>query len=315
MRVACGQASGCPCAGRASHSGVPSEHGTAKRGPAAEVTRPGVRQAGGRAVDSRQNSHPSSAEALERLGGLSLRELSLDSLLRTVAGLAKTVMPGNPETSVLMLFRGDPTTVLSTGQLAVDLDERQYERGHGPCLHAARTGELTEIPDTRTDSRWQDYLRRAVERGNLSSLSVPLAIDENEQVSGALNIYARQPDAFDEDSRSVATRFGPYAAVATGNLYAYRSARDMADNLQAALESREVIDQAKGVLIERYKLTPDQAFQLRAQASMNANGKVRDIAADLVHTGELPGAQPRSNGGRPAPQRQPRRTGPGGTEL
>src|SRR3954449_1455355 len=210
MRVACGQASGCPCAGRASHSGVPSEHGTAKRGPAAEVTRPGVRQAGGRAVGSSQNSHLSSAEALERLGGLSLRELSLESLLQTVADLAKTVMPGNPETSVLMLVRGDPTTVVSTGQLAVDLDERQYERGHGPCLHAARTGELTEIADTRTDSRWQDYMPRAVEHGTLSSLSTPLLIDD-EEGTGALNVYARRPHAFDEDSRTAATRFAPYA--------------------------------------------------------------------------------------------------------
>jgi GAF domain-containing protein len=209
------------------------------------------------------------------------------------------VMPGNPETSVLLLVKDHPTTVVWTGQLAVALDERQYERGHGPCLHAARTGELTEITDTRTDRRWPDYLPRAVEAGNLSSLSVPLAIDKDEQVSGALNIYARRPDAFDQNSRAVATRFGPYAAVAAGNLYAYQSARDTAANLQAALASRAVIDQAKGVLIERYKLTPDQAFQLLAQASMNANRKVRDIADHLVRTGELPGAAPRRNGARP----------------
>jgi GAF domain-containing protein len=237
------------------------------------------------------NQDPQSAnaaEALERLGRLSLRELSMDSLLQTVADLSKTVMPGNPETSVLLLVKDKPTTVAHTGQLAVDLDETQYERGHGPCLHAARTGELTEIADTRTETRWQDYTQRAAERGNLSSLSIPLVIDQDEQVTGALNVYARQPDAFDEDSRSVATRFGPYAAVATGNMYAYQSARDMADNLQAALESRAVIDQAKGVLIERYKLTPDQAFQLLARVSMNANRKVRDIADRLVHTGEFP---------------------------
>jgi hypothetical protein len=88
----------------------------------------------------------------------------------------------------------------------------------------------------------------------------------------------------------------------------------MADNLQVALESRAVIDQAKGVLIERYELTPDQAFQLLVQASMNANRKVRDIADELVHTGELPAAKPRNNGGRTVSHRQPRRTGPGGTE-
>jgi GAF domain-containing protein len=204
-----------------------------------------------------------------------------------VADLSKSVMPGNPEASVLLLVRDRPTTVVSTGELATELDETQYERGHGPCLHAARTGELTEIPDTRADDRWPDYLPRAVERGNLSSLSIPLAIDPDERVTGALNIYARRPDAFDEASRSVATRFAPYAAVATGNLYAYQSARDMADNLQAALESRAVIDQGKGILMERYKLTADQAFQLLARASMTSNRKLRDVADHLVRTGEL----------------------------
>jgi GAF domain-containing protein len=189
---------------------------------------------------------------------------------------------------VLLLVKDRPTTVVSTGELATELDETQYEKGHGPCLHAARTGELTEIPDTRAEDRWPDYTPRAVEHGNLSSLSIPLAIDPDEQVTGALNIYARRFHAFDEASRSVATRFGPYAAVATGNLYAYQSARDMAENLQVALESRAVIDQAKGVLMERYKLTPDQAFQRLAQASMNANRKLRDVADHLVHTGELP---------------------------
>jgi GAF domain-containing protein len=230
------------------------------------------------------------AEALERLGRLSLRELSMDALLQTVADLTKTVMPGNPEASVLLLAKGQPTTVSSTGELATDLDETQYEKGHGPCLHAARTGEVTEIPDTRADDRWPDYTPRAVEHGNLSSLSIPLAIDPDEQVTGALNIYARRPDAFDEDSRATATRFAPYAAVAAvaaGNLYAYQSARDMAENLQAALEFRAIIDQAKGILIERYKLTPDAAFQLLARASMTTNRKLRDIADHLVRIGEL----------------------------
>jgi GAF domain-containing protein len=189
---------------------------------------------------------------------------------------------------VSVLIKDRPATVVSTGQLATDLDETQYDEGHGPCLHAARTGELTEVPDTRLDDRWPDYLQRAVEHGNLSSLSIPLAIDKDEQVTGALNIYARRPDAFDAESRSMATRFAPYAVVAAGNLYAYRSARDMADNLQTALESRAVIDQAKGILIERHKLTADQAFQLLARVSMNSNRKVREVAEHLVLTGELP---------------------------
>jgi GAF domain-containing protein len=244
-------------------------------------------------VADRQNPQQADpAEALERLGRLSLRELSMDSLLQTVADLTKQVMPGNPEASVCLLVKGRPITVVSTGPLATDLDETQYDKGHGPCLHAARTGELTEIADTRADDRWPDYLPRAVEHGNLSSLSVPLAIAQEQQVTGALNIYARRPDAFDSDSRAVATRFAPYAAVAAGNLYAYQGARDMADNLQLALESRAVIDQAKGILMERYKLTADRAFQLLARVSMDSNRKVRDIADDLVRTGQFPTGGP-----------------------
>jgi GAF domain-containing protein len=249
-------------------------------------------------VASDQTSSPTPAvQALERLGQLSLREMSMDFLLQTVADLAKTVMPGNPEASVTLVVKDHPTTVATTGRLALDLDERQYERGHGPCLHAARTGELTEIGDTRTDPRWPDYMPRAAEHGNLSSLSVPLAIDEDEQVAGALNIYAREPHAFDEDSRTAATRFGPYAAVAAGNLYAFQSARDMAANLQTALETRGVIDQAKGILMDRHKLTADQAFQALAQMSMKSNRKLRAVAEDLVRTGEQP------PGSWPAPAR------------
>ena len=256
---------------------------------------------------SDQSSPPTSAvEALERLGSLSLRRVSMEDLLQTVADLTRTVMPGNPEASVTLLVKEAPTTVASTGQLALDLDHVQYERGHGPCLHAAHTGEVTEIVDTRTDSRWPDYARRAAEHGNLSSLSIPLLIDEDDRVSGALNIYAPTPGAFNEDSRSAAMAFGPYAAVAAGNVRAYQSARDRADHLETAMQSRAVIEQAKGVLIERYKLTPDHAFRLLTLASMNANRKLRDVADDLVRTGELPAVTPRGNRGRPQGQSRSR---------
>jgi len=226
--------------------------------------------------------------ALEQLGQLSLRGQSLDALLKRVVDLSKDVMPGQPETSILVMVKDRPTTVVSTGDLATRLDETQYATGYGPCMHAATTGELTEIPDTRTETRWEEYSRRAAEEGNLSSLSVPLPIDDD--MVGALNIYAREPDAFDEDSRAEALRFGPYAGVALSNIHAYSSARELAENMQSALESRAVIDQAKGILMERHKLTADQAFQLLAHSSMRMNTKLRAIAEQLVVTGDLPGA-------------------------
>ena len=263
-------------------------------------------------ASSRQTPRPgNAAEALLRLGRLSLRELSMESLLQTVADQVTVVLPGNLEASVTLLVKEAPTTVAFTGQLALDLDHVQYERGHGPCLHAARTGEMTEIVDTRTDSRWPDYARRAAGHGNLSSLSIPLLIDEDDRVSGALNLYARTSGAFDEDTRSAAMAFGPYAAVAAGNVRAYQSARDRADHLEAAMQSRAVIEQAKGVLIERYKVTPDHAFRLLALASMNVNRKVRDVADDLVRTGEFPVAAPRGPERRSGPASAPGRPGPG----
>jgi GAF domain-containing protein len=237
-------------------------------------------------VSNDGSSSTRARQVLDQLGRLSLREQSVDTLLQRVVDLSKSVMPGEPEASILVMVRDRPTTVVSTGDLAVRLDETQYADGHGPCMHAATSGELTEITDTRTDTRWPDYARRAAAEGNLSSLSVPLGIDDD--MVGALNIYARRSDAFDGPSRSAATEFGPYAAVALGNIHAYGSARELAGNLQIALESRAVIDQAKGILMERHKLTADQAFEVLAQASMRSNTKLRDVADQLVHTGVLP---------------------------
>jgi GAF domain-containing protein len=234
----------------------------------------------------------------------------MESLLQTVADMVTTVLPGNIEASVTLLVKEAPTTVAATGKLPLDLDHVQYERGHGPCLHAARSGEVTEIVDTRTERRWPDYARRAVEHGNLSSLSIPLLIDDDERVCGALNIYAPKPDAFDEDTRSTALAFGPYAAVAAGNVRAYQRARIRADGLEVAMQSRAAIEQAKGVLIERYKVTPDHAFRLLTLASMNANRKLRDVANDLLHTGELPVVTPRGNRGHRGSGEPQSRPGP-----
>ncbi|MCW2579231.1 MAG: hypothetical protein JWR82_832 [Blastococcus sp.] len=227
----------------------------------------------------------SAQQALEQLGRLTLREHSMETLLQRVVDLAKTVMPGNPEASISLFVQDKPTTPVSTGQLAVDCDETQYGNGEGPCLHAATSGELVEIADMEAETRWSAYVREATARGARSSLSVPLLLDDG--LAGALNIYARKPHAFDEDSRVTATRFAPYAAVAVANMHAYQNARLMADNLQLALESRAVIDQAKGIVMERHKLTPDQAFQVLAEASMRTNRKLRDVAEHLVTTGEL----------------------------
>jgi len=227
----------------------------------------------------------STAEAFERLGSLALRDQSMESVLQIVVDLAKQVLPGSPEVSISLIVDDRPATTSSTAALALELDESQYRHGYGPCLEAARTGRVVEIPDTTTEQRWADYCRTAVAAGNGSSLSVPLPIPD--RVAGALNIYARTAHAFDDDARAAAGRFAPYAAVAVANMHAYTDARAMADNLQIALEARAVIDQAKGILMERHRLTADAAFQALAQVSMRTNTKVREIAEQVVRTGQF----------------------------
>jgi len=229
--------------------------------------------------------HVETDRAVQSLDALMLREHSMDTLLQAVVDATTSTLPGHVDTSISVLIGSRPATAVYTGQLALDLDESQYERGHGPCLHAATTGELVEITDARTETRWPDYTPRAVGRGSLSSLSLPLPM---EGLHAGLNIYATGADAFDDVTRTAAREFAQSAAVAISNMHDYQTARDIAGNLEVALQSRAVIDQAKGILMERHKLTADQAFQLLAHASQAANVKLRTIAEHLVRTGELP---------------------------
>ena len=234
------------------------------------------------------NDQPA-ARALEELGRLAFHEQSVESFLQRVVELTNVAMPGQGEVSITILTADRPATAAFTGPLARDCDENQYGHGYGPCLHAAVSGELTEIADNRSERRWPDYSQEAAARGALSSLSVPLPVGQRGKA--ALNIYNRAANAFGDEDRAAAIRFASYAGVAVSNMFAYQDARQLADNLQAALESRATIDQAKGILMERHRLTADQAFQMLAQASMQTNTKLRDVADELVRTGVLPGSR------------------------
>ena len=224
-------------------------------------------------------------EALDRLGRIRLADHSMPSLLDLVVGLAQRSLPGRPEASVTLMRGSRPHTAAFSGTLAKGLDESQYGHGYGPCLEAAATGLVVEVVDARLDDRWPGYVESAAAHGCLSSLSLPLPLHEG--VTGALNVYARESAAFDDDSRDQAPRLAAYAAVAAGNMLLYEDAVARAANLEVALRSRAVIDQAKGMLMERFRLTADEAFAALAQVSMQTNRKVRDVAERFVETGEF----------------------------
>ena len=143
-----------------------------------------------------------------------------------------------------------------------------------------------ELLDTRSDERWAGFPRLAAERGCRGVMSFPLP--PQELITGGLNVYARTSRPLDARTRDLAARFAAYAVVPVSNMYLYRSAVEQAGHLRQALDSRAVIDQAKGILMERFRLTADQAFDALTRVSNQANTKVRDLAAELVRTGEFP---------------------------
>jgi GAF domain-containing protein len=219
-------------------------------------------------------------DAFTELGRLSFDNTSMDVLLQRIAELAKQAIPGVAGASVTLISNDKAHTAAYTGQLALDLDETQYGRGYGPCLEAAVGEEILEITDARQETRWPDYTRIAVERGSLSSLSVPVPV--REALHGGLNLYAVEAGAFDDDARDTATTFASYAAVAVHNMHLYESTRELADNLDIAMRTRAVIEQAKGILMSQRRCDATEAFTLLAAASQRSNRKLRDIAQAIV---------------------------------
>lgn len=233
-------------------------------------------------IDSRNPERTQAA--LDELGLTLLDAESTHSVLQKVVDLVCSVMPEGVDASITLVRDGQATTAAYTGQLARDLDELQYEMGYGPCMEAAVGGYPIRITDGRIEDRWPSYMPTFLERGALSSLAVPVPAAHP---TAALNVYAIDTDAFTDADVRTAAHFASYAAVALANMDALENARDLAENLQAAMRFRSVIEQAKGILMERHKLTADQAFRLLAETSMHTNRKVRDVAENLVLTGEV----------------------------
>ncbi|SIM85421.1 GAF and ANTAR domain-containing protein [Micromonospora cremea] len=219
-------------------------------------------------------------DAFAELGRIKLDENSLDDVLQRVAELAKRALPIPVEVSVTLVRGGTGHTAAFTDELARDLDERQYAHGRGPCLEAAASGNVLSVPDLTADDRWPDWAQRGRQAGVGSSVSIGLPIQE--AVVGALNVYAHMPHAFDDDSVSILKTFGAYAAVALANAQLYDSTATLARQMQEAMTSRAVIEQAKGIIMAERRCSPAEAFTILSKVSQDSNRKVREVAQALV---------------------------------
>ena len=230
-------------------------------------------------------SEPSPAGLTETLSALTQTLLTDDSNLqdglRRVAAAGCSLLANCTAASVTIIERGRPNTMGATDDSALALDRVQYDLGDGPCLSAATEGRTIRIDAVPTDRRWPVFNRAATASGVASTLSVPLRLADG-NLTGGLNIYGQIEAGFSEHDEQVAEAFAAQASIVVANARAYWAAFELTRHLTAAMETRAVIEQAKGILMTTNRIDAHAAFDLLRRRSQAENRKLREIAAEIV---------------------------------
>ena len=210
-------------------------------------------------------------------------EGSVQATLDKIVELAVKTVSGCDHAGVTLVDRGQVHTQAASDDVPGLVDTVQYETGEGPCLDAISDHEVFQVEDLVNEHRWPRFSRRAAEESGVASiLAYRLFIDG--ETMGALNLFSKARDAFDDVDRAVGSIFAAHAAVAL-------SAARQADQLEQAIETRDVIGQAKGILMARQNVTADQAFDMLRRGSQRLNIKLRELARQVA-AGEAQGQSP-----------------------
>lgn len=208
-------------------------------------------------------------------------EPTLQQTLDRVVELAVTMIDGCESAGISLVTRGRIESPAVSDPLVARGDELQYELGEGPCLDAIHDSSLVEARDVAADSRWPRWAPKvADELGVRSMLCVQLYTSET--AHGALNMYATTPDAFGTEDHHLASTFAAVAAAAI-------SAARTEEQLQSAVQTRTLIGQAQGILMERFTLSASRAFAVLSRVSQDSNVKLVDVARQIVDTRRVPG--------------------------
>ncbi|WP_375498462.1 GAF domain-containing protein [uncultured Jatrophihabitans sp.] len=232
-----------------------------------------------------RNAIASSGDAIEvglarQLGELARQmqaEPDMDHLLQRITAAVVTNIEGADHACISLFQKGTVHTRAATDDLVRRIDARESELNEGPCITSLREEVTVRSDDFEKDGRWPRFVAAAMDEGIHSMLAVQLFVREDNL--GALNIYANKPNAFTEHDESAAMLLAVHAAVAV-------TASMTESNLRIAIESRDVIGQAKGILMERYKLSALAAFELLVVASQQTHRKLREVAEALASTGD-----------------------------
>lgn len=210
----------------------------------------------------------------------------IDTALSRLTHTAVECVPGVSAAGITVTERGRHIhTRAATDEYAVTLDDIQQRHGEGPCLSAARHHHTIRIEDLARDERWPRYRRDALTQTPVRAL-LSFEVFTSRQTMGALNLYAETPHAFPEEAEEVGLIFATHTAMAWSALL-----RDT--QLRCALASRDIIGQAKGMLMERFGIDAVRAFELLTRLSQESNTKVIDIARKIIAAENPRDAAPR----------------------
>jgi GAF domain-containing protein len=238
-------------------------------------------------------------ELLGSLHSLTLSTDEVQTFLHEVTLLAARLVEPPASCGITTHYDGWPVTAATSDDRASLIDEEQYGAGDGPCLTAMRTGEMVQMPDLEDDGRWPTFVEAARRHGVRCILAMPLVVRGERR--GALNIYGFQRAAdFNDGEIERARVFAAQAATALALTLRHIEQGQHATQLEDALQSRSVIDQAIGILMAQQKCDSETAFALLRKHSQNHNKRLRDVAREMIerHTGRpLSKAAPFRRGG------------------
>jgi hypothetical protein len=200
---------------------------------------------------------------------------SFDDVLSRIAEAAVSTIAGCRMASVTLLERSEYRTAASTDPAATAVDQAQYQAHEGPCLDAIDAPMV--YAQSFPDERWPTLASRPTAASSATA----------DSSSGSLNSYGVIPAAFNDSAQEIGLILAAHASVAARAANERSTLQSLGRDLQQVLLSRDVVGQAKGILMERLKLTPEDAFDLLRRSSQNLNVKLRDVARSLAETGEF----------------------------
>jgi GAF domain-containing protein len=233
-----------------------------------------------RSASERSTEEHDLQEGLAGLARLSTNRLGLEDLLTRVATYAVKAIPGADGAGLTLLEADRADTIVSTAEFVREVDGIQYGSGQGPCITAARDGQTVISGSLGSDPRWRKFGGSVARLGVHSALSLPLIAPDG--VVGAMNVYAHAKHVFDERAAELGEIFAVPAAIAVQNAQVLAQTQRLAAQLQAALETRGVIDRAVGIIMSRGGGTEDEALDRLRTLSQNEHRKMAVVARQII---------------------------------